>query len=76
MQLPEYMRLPKSGERDPHFGLSRSYLNTLILPTLAQPHPPVKSKSLRKPHLSRGVRLINVASLKAYIDNLESGQNA
>ncbi len=76
MQLPEYMRLPKAGERDPYFGLSRSFLNTLILPTPAQPKPPVESKSFRKPHQSRGVRLIKVASLKSYIDNLESDQNA
>jgi hypothetical protein len=30
---PEYLRLPQQGQHDPMFGLTRSYLNLLILPS-------------------------------------------
>jgi hypothetical protein len=65
---PEFMRLPKSGERDPLFGLSRGYLNTLILPTRANNYkPPVVSCVLRQRGARTGVRLINVESLRRHI---------
>jgi hypothetical protein len=67
---PEYMRLPKAGERDPIFGLSRSCLNQLILPCLANDfRPPVRSSVLRRPGAKTGVRLILVESLRAYIQS-------
>ena len=50
---PEYMRLPRAGERDPICGLPRSVLNELILPCEDNGgHPPVRSVVLRK----RGAR--------------------
>jgi len=74
---PEYIRLPKPGENDPFFGLSRSYLNLLILPS-KQNHfqAPVRSSVLRQGNSKTGVRLINVASLKTYLDEQTQARNA
>ena len=69
----EFLRLPKSGKLDEIFSLSRSTWNTLILPCKANGFkPPIKSVSLRKPGTVRGVRLIVVASARAYFDRLLS----
>jgi hypothetical protein len=66
--VPEFMRLPRSKERDPIFGLSRGYLNTLILPMQENNYrPPVVSCVLRQRGARTGVRLINVESLRRYI---------
>jgi hypothetical protein len=75
--IPEYFRLPKPGENDPLFGLSRSYLNLLILPS-KQNHfqAPVRSSVLRQGNSKTGVRLIKVASLKAYLDEQTHAPNA
>lgn len=71
---PEWLRLPKSGERCAHSGLSRSALNDLILPTEGNSYdPPVKSVSLRKPGQIRGIRLIHAASLSVYLESLLEG---
>jgi hypothetical protein len=68
---PEWLRLPKSGERCALTGLSRSALNELILPNYVNNFdPPVKSVSLRKPGQVRGVRLIHTASLLLYLESL------
>ena len=41
---PEFIRLPKPGQQCPCTGLTRSYLNYLILPNEDNRHaPPVKS---------------------------------
>jgi hypothetical protein len=65
---PEFMRLPRSKERDPIFGLSRGYLNTLILPRRENNYrPPVVSCVLRQRRARTGVRLIDVESLRRYI---------
>jgi hypothetical protein len=43
-------------------------MNELILPNARNNHrPPVISKSLRQPHQARGVRLILLESLLAYL---------
>jgi hypothetical protein len=66
--FPEFLRLPKSRERDGIAGLSRSSLNALILPTKANGFkPPVRSIVLRKAGALRGVRLIVVDSLRDYL---------
>ena len=67
---PEYLRMPRVKERDPLFGLSRSQLYELVLPSVANDWtPPVRSVVLRrKPGGRTGVRLIHVASLRAYIE--------
>jgi hypothetical protein len=67
---PEYVRLPPPGKLDPLCGLTRSYLNFLILPSKENDfRPPVRSSVLRQPNAKTGVRLVNVASLLAYIKN-------
>jgi hypothetical protein len=73
----EFIRLPPAGERDPIFGLKRSYLNLLILPCRENSfRPPVKSFALRRTRSRRGVRLIEVASLRAYIINQMEAEQA
>ena len=64
----EFMRLPPPGQKDPVFGLTRSYLNMLILPCRENGfRPPVKSFVLRRVRTRKGVRLIEIASLRNYI---------
>jgi hypothetical protein len=71
--LPEFIRLPKPRERDPLFGLSRSYLNVLILPSAENDYrPPVRSVVLRRKGARTGVRLINVQSLREFIERQEA----
>ena len=66
---PTYVRLPKAGERCPHSGMSRSMLNNLILPSKENNYnPPVRSKSVVRPGKTRGTRLIDLDSLKAYVE--------
>ena len=71
---PEFLRLPPPGVRCPFTGLSRSALNELILPTeLNDFKPPVRSFCIRRRGARTGIRLIDYASLKAYIHaNAES----
>lgn len=70
-QLPVFIRLPKSPAHCPLTGLSRSALYELILPCPANGFkPPVRSKVVKKKHASRGIRLIEVASLLAYLNSL------
>jgi hypothetical protein len=65
---PETIRLPENGGVDPYFGLKRSALNTLILPTQENNFkPPVKSFVLRKKGARTGIRLIGFQSLREYI---------
>jgi hypothetical protein len=69
---PETIRLPKPGELDPYFGMGRSALNELILPTPRNKFkPPVRSFVLRQRGAKTGIRLIDFASLRTYIRNHE-----
>ena len=71
---PEFIRLPKSGNRCPHTGLSRSKLNQLVLPCKENDFkPPVQSKVLRKRGTIRGTRLIVFDSLMGYLNGLDDG---
>ena len=64
----EFMRLPPPGQKDPVFGLTRSYLNMLILPCRENGfRPPVKSFVLRRTRARKGVRLIEILSLRQYV---------
>lgn len=60
---PEFVRLPRPGERCPHTGLSRGSLNDLLL----GPNAPVKSVVLKRDGARRGVRLIHKPSLMNYL---------
>ena len=65
---PVSIRLPENGTTDPYFGLRRSALNALILPTEANGFkPPVKSFVLRKKGARTGIRLIDFDSLESYV---------
>jgi hypothetical protein len=75
-QEAQYIRLPRSGSKDPIFGLSRSTWNNLILPTVANRNKPaIKSVSLRRNGAFRGTRLIVVESAIAFFNKLEAEQN-
>jgi hypothetical protein len=74
--VPEYLRLPRQGQQDSIFGLTRSYLNLLILPSKENDfQPPVRSSVLRQGNAKSGVRLVNVASLKAYLGRQTASDN-
>src|SRR4051794_30435183 len=67
----EFLRLPKTGQRDPIYMLSRSSWNLLILPCTANKfRPPIRSISVRQPGTKRGVRLISLISARAYFQRL------
>jgi hypothetical protein len=70
-QQPEYTRLPKPGEREPHTKLSRSSVDRLVRPQPCNDfNPPVESKvvSIRGgKNAKRGARLVSLKSLLAYI---------
>ena len=71
---PEFIRLPKSGTRCPHTGLSRSKMNQLVLPCKENDFkPPVESKVLRNRGTIRGTRLIVFDSLMEYLNGLDDG---
>jgi hypothetical protein len=72
---PEFLRLPKTRERDPIFGMSRSSLNELIIPCPENDYrPPVRSVVLRKRGARTGIRLIDIESMRAYLNrNVEPG---
>ena len=68
---PEFSRLPPSGTRCPHTGLSRSKLNQLVLPCKENGFkPPVESKVLRNKGTIRGTRLIVFNSLINYLHSI------
>jgi hypothetical protein len=65
---PEFIRLPKTGLLCPHTGLTRSAVNELVLPNERNGFkPPVRSFCLRQRGAKTGIRLVDYASLRAYI---------
>jgi hypothetical protein len=63
-----WCRLPSAKAREPWTGLSRSVINTLILPSPANRFkPPVESASFRQPGQRKATRLIRLYSLLAYV---------
>lgn len=76
LQAPRYIRLPPQKTTCPYSGLSRGKLNELILPTKRNPIPPVKSIKLpNRGKGKKGVRLVVLESLMAYLQELELVQN-
>lgn len=66
-----WLRLPRPGERCPVSALSRSGLVELVRPCERNGYcPPVAARHLRRKGSQRGVVLIEVASLRAYLDSL------
>jgi hypothetical protein len=66
--IPAFVRIPRPGRREPFSGLCRSQLFSLIKSGR------VKSHSLKMPGATRGVRLIDCASLRAAIESFGDGQ--
>ena len=65
---PVYIPLPKPGETCPISGLKRGKLNDLILANERNHfNPPVVSRSVCKPGAQKGVRLVLLESLLAYL---------
>jgi len=72
-----YLRLPKPGTLCPITGLTRSYINLLVLPCKANGfNPPVRSFCLKQPGRKTGVRLVDINSLFDYIERHEQGAAA
>jgi hypothetical protein len=72
--LPIFIRIPSSGTRCPHCGLSRSSLDLLTRPQAENGYkPPVKSRLFRQTGTVSKVRLIDYQSLKAYLHSLPDG---
>ena len=64
----QYIRLPKQGQLCPVTGLSRAKMNELILPNERNHfNPPVASRSLRPEGALKGVRLVLLESLLAFL---------
>lgn len=77
---PEFLRLPKPGLLCPMTGLTRSYLNSLILPADANGHrPPVQSVCLRQRGAKKGVRLVAfdslIGHLRAHLEITNEAEN-
>jgi hypothetical protein len=67
---PEFIRYPKPRTRCEKTNLSRTKMCELVLPCAANDFkPPVRSVVLRKKGKARGIRLIDYASLMAYINS-------
>jgi hypothetical protein len=72
---PLFIRIPRSGTRCPYCGLSRSSLDRLTRPQAANNfQPPVKSKLYQLSGVVAKARLIDFASLKAYLNHLPDSQ--
>lgn len=70
MNNPTFIRLPKGGQLCPHSGLTRSYMNFLTLPSKTNGfNPPVESRVVKKDGTRRGIKLINYASLMAFLES-------
>ena len=68
---PIYIRVPRQNIKCPKTGLTRAYLNKLILPCKENNYdPPVKSVSACKKGKTKGVRLILLTSLLDYLESI------
>ncbi len=64
---PAFIRYPRPGGRDPLTGLSRTQLFLFVKSGI------VRSVAIKQPGCKRGVRLIDVPSLLAAINNSSNG---
>jgi hypothetical protein len=67
--LPEYIRLPKIGQREHYTNLSRSSIDRLVRPQECNGFkPPVASRCVRiRGGSRRGTRLISLSSLLEFL---------
>lgn len=74
---PETFRLPSGRERDPYFGIGRSYWNSLVLATPSNNFKPkVKSYVIRRRGSRTGLRLIDFDSALCFIQQHEEQAKA
>lgn len=66
---PEWARLPKPGTRCQYSGLARTTLVELI------DRREIRAITVRQPEATRGIRLIHLGSLFAYLARLDAEQN-
>ena len=65
---PEFIRLPKPGQRCPYTGLARTTMSELTVPGPVNDYrPPVRSTLLRRRGATRGIRLIDYDSLIQFL---------
>lgn len=69
VSMAEWTRLPAPLARDKLTGLSRTSLNEAI------ERGDVKAITVRQPGAVRGIKLVNVASLRAWLARLDAAQN-
>jgi hypothetical protein len=73
-RYPEWIRLPKNGERCALTSIPRSTMFKLV--TTPASAPRVISKVIKtNPKASRGIRLVNVKSLLDFIANSDSKES-
>jgi hypothetical protein len=76
LAVPDFIRLPGYGQREPRTNLSRSALDLLIRPQKANDFkPPVASRLFSQVGNQRPIRLINYKSLLAYLNSLPDGSD-
>jgi hypothetical protein len=68
---PEFVRVPRVGERCPVCSLPRTKMNQLI----QGPNAPVKSVVVRQRGTNRGIRLVVVESLLSHLHGLAEEQS-
>jgi hypothetical protein len=69
LATPEWMRLPAPRARCLLTGLSRTGLNEAI------ERGEIRAITVRQPGATRGVKLVNVASVRAWLTRLDAEQN-
>jgi hypothetical protein len=68
---PKWIRLPRSGDRCPFSGLTRTAMDQLVRPQACNDfNPPVDSKVVRVKGAKRGAVLISYESLMEYLEAL------
>jgi len=68
--LPEYVRLPRPGQRCFYTGLSRTTLFELCVPCSRNGfRPPIRSYQLRSKGAERGIRLLRLNDLFEHIES-------
>jgi len=67
-ERPVWIRLPPPGKHEFFTRLGRAHLSNLCAQNK------IKSVSLREPHATRGIRLINLQSALDYIGKFDTGE--
>jgi hypothetical protein len=69
-QQPEFIRLPRNGERCPYSSLTRTAMDQLVRPQAFNDfNPPVESRIVRSGQGRRGSVFISYRSLMAYLSS-------